>query len=170
MYLEIKKVCRKEKLSIEERFWAKVSILGPDDCWEWTAARNAKGYGVIGRGKSIMLAHRLSYEISSKDSIPAKKLILHRCNNPSCVNPCHLIIGDHSLNQLMAYKDGLTPVHPPKVLRGKDHPNGAKTHCLNGHEFTEESEPGKHRRCKECSVERVRKYRQSLSGVRANRP
>jgi len=169
MYLEVKKTPEKRKVSIEERFWAKVIVLCPDDCWEWAAAKNAKGYGVIGNGKRLILAHRLSYEIHSKSIIPPKKLILHKCNNPSCVNPSHLIVGDHSLNQLMAYRDGLTPVHTPKVRRGKDHPNGAKTHCIRGHRFIEESEFGKHRRCKECSKERTRKHRQSLSSVCINR-
>lgn len=30
-----------------DRFWSKVDVRGPDDCWEWRGARNLKGYGTM---------------------------------------------------------------------------------------------------------------------------
>lgn len=85
---------------IEERFWAKVK-KGPG-CWEWTAAKINKGYGVIGDkvdGKfQNILAHRLSYELATRKEVPEGKWALHRCDNPGCVNPEHLFLGDKFAN------------------------------------------------------------------------
>lgn len=75
--------------TLEERFWSKVAVAGPDDCWLWTGARVPQGYGqlvVAGRPRG---AHRVSYEIN-KGPIPAGLTVDHLCSNPPCVNPDHL--------------------------------------------------------------------------------
>lgn len=96
--------------SFEERFWSKVHILGPDDCWVWTAARLKRGYGVIGRGgrgqKGSRLAHRIAYELSN-EPIPDGLLVCHRCDNPPCCNPSHLFIGTGKDNAQDALRKGL---------------------------------------------------------------
>jgi hypothetical protein len=66
----------------------KISIDG--DCWNWTGAKNNKGYGAVTNGKGgTMLAHRKSFEVT-KGEIPSGLQIDHRCRNTSCVNPNHL--------------------------------------------------------------------------------
>jgi hypothetical protein len=30
-----------------KRFWAKVEVKGPDDCWEWLAGKSKLGYGAF---------------------------------------------------------------------------------------------------------------------------
>lgn len=78
-----------------ERFWEKVDQSG--DCWLWMGGRNDDGYGIVQWEGHVTGAHRVAYEISV-GPIPEGKLVLHSCDNPSCVNPNHLWIGDQSDN------------------------------------------------------------------------
>lgn len=50
------------KLTLEERFWAKVDKRGPNECWPWLASLNC-GYGQIGLNHRPIIAHRLAYEL-----------------------------------------------------------------------------------------------------------
>lgn len=89
---------------IWERFWNKVDMRGTDDCWNWTFYKDAKGYGIfhIGDRTENERSHRVAYMLTKGD-IPKGNYhneiqIQHLCNNPSCCNPRHLIIGTNSEN------------------------------------------------------------------------
>lgn len=92
-------------LTITERFWIKVDKTG--DCWEWRASRNYRGYGTfsIGYGKSPVLAHRRSYEMTY-GAIPDGLFVLHHCDNPPCVRPEHLFLGTNADNMADMMKKG----------------------------------------------------------------
>lgn len=87
--------------SIQFRFWKHVEKRGEDECWEWVGAKkNTKsGYGSLwdNEAKKSRLVHRVSYEIAHGE-IPAGKVVMHKCDNPKCVNPKHLMVGTGKQN------------------------------------------------------------------------
>jgi len=85
-----------------ERFWAKVDRSG--DCWLWTAGvwKSRGGYGKFQAGSSranarVVYAHRQAWELTN-GAIPEGAIVRHRCDNPPCVNPDHLVLGDQTDN------------------------------------------------------------------------
>ena len=125
------------KTKDEIRFWSKVDRSG--DCWEWMAYRLPKGYGtmrIANRRKG--LAHRISWEIHF-GPIPTGMHVLHKCDNPPCVNPDHLMLGTAADN-----------IHD-MVDKGR-HSNQRKTHCKWGHPFDEENTRMSRgaRTCRQC--------------------
>lgn len=82
---------------VDERFWSKVDVRDNGECWPWSGYRNKEGYGTFYFDNTMRKAHRVSY-ILKHGSIPDGKLIMHTCDNPSCVNPAHLRPGTNKEN------------------------------------------------------------------------
>ena len=83
------------------------------ECWEWTKYKNDFGYGRMGNGSGLIYAHRASYE-TFVGPIPDKLYVLHRCDNPSCINPEHLFLGTYKDNNLDCQRKGRKA-----ILRGE---------------------------------------------------
>jgi hypothetical protein len=107
--------------AIEDRFWAKVAIAGPKECWEWTACREVGGYGRFWHSGGSIPAHRVAYELSTGES-PGDLLVDHICRNRVCVNPAHLRLAtakQNAQNQSLARNNtsGFTGVYFNKCSR-----------------------------------------------------
>jgi len=103
------------------RFMDKVSVpFKKNECWEWNAFKNKKGYGqIMYRDLGNVAAHRFSYLLFVGD-FEQKKIICHKCDNPSCVNPNHLFVGTHGDNMRDKIKKGRAK-NPPLNLGVKHH-------------------------------------------------
>lgn len=141
-------------LGLPGTIWAR---LAPQDCgYEtpclvWTGTIAATGYGVVGFKGRQHKVHRLIYEAVNGPmprTAPNGKAIVsdHLCRNRACANPEHIEPVTDRVN----------------VMRGISFApaNAAKTHCVNGHEFTPENtfaDAKGHRGCRACRREADRK-------------
>ncbi len=105
------------------RFMEKVHKT--ETCWIWTARKGRRGHGCFNDGKSMTTAHRWIYQHTYGKIDSSKIFVCHKCNNPPCVNPGHLYLGDIYINARDAARDGLYKK-----------PSEYRTHCKRGHELS----------------------------------
>lgn len=154
-------------MKLPERFWSKVDMGGPDECWLWTAA-TVRGYGSFWWNGTQRGVHRLVYaEVHDLDYLPSLS-IDHTCHNADpeciggqtcvhrrCVNPAHL-------EQVTS---GVNLLRSTLTLASKE---AQTTHCPAGHEYTDENTYvwRKMRHCRECARVRSREYQRRKHGFK----
>ncbi len=85
-------------LPFTQRFWSKVAVGTPNECWLWTASRyTPTGCGAFSIRRpdghfSPSPAHRVAWELTN-GSVPNGKVVCHTCINTHCCNPGHLFLG-----------------------------------------------------------------------------
>jgi hypothetical protein len=108
---------------LRERLLSRAIIDWQTDCWNWTGAIAATGYGRISRGAKSQgseYTHRVAWELWN-GPIPPGLTIDHLCRNTACCNPAHL--------EAVSYRTNVLRSSNPAAA------NALKTHCKRGHEF-----------------------------------
>lgn len=132
----------------EEKFWSNVDT-GGEGCWEWRGDLCSNNYGRFYFCGKRELAHRLSWRFQF-GVIPPGMFVLHHCDNPRCIRPSHLFLGNNSDNMQDA------------VRKGRHYSHGRTlTQCRNGHPYDEENTYKKNgqRNCRKCNLKAVLRYK-----------
>lgn len=102
---------RSRRGDIRDRFYSRYVVDSESGCWLWMGNKHKDGYGVIcGKIDGVryvkagvnMLAHRASWILHYGDIQDNGEyhgtVVMHKCDNPSCVNPEHLMLGSQKDN------------------------------------------------------------------------
>lgn len=113
-----------------QRFWTKVCVKEPVECWPWQGAVMKNGYGRFGK----TTAHRAAF-VLRYGPVADHLVIDHLCRSRDCCNPDHLEAVTNRENA-------------QRGARGR-----MVTTCKNGHAYTPANtvlRSDGRRACKEC--------------------
>jgi hypothetical protein len=120
---------KQNPLERKVKFLLKVDLsAGEDACWIWKGGKNSTGYASFRFDGSVRHASRFSYRLFCGE-IPHGLWVLHKCDNPVCVNPKHLFLGTVSDNHIDMVLKGRAAIgdkngtrkNPECVKRGSLH-------------------------------------------------
>jgi hypothetical protein len=125
---------------LSQKFWEHVNKS--DGCWLWKGANKVRGYGYLMiRQPRWIGAHRYSY-LLHHGKIPKGFVIIHKCDNPSCVRPDHLSTGTQTENIIDMIKKGRQNFHGRRKLTieqmeniRKEYIPGKVTHKMLGDKY-----------------------------------
>lgn len=82
-------------------FWKRTERDPATGCLRWTGPVDWDGYGLaamrLGNPKRMFRAHRVAWHLRH-GAAAGKLLVCHRCDNPPCIEPTHLFLGDAKVN------------------------------------------------------------------------
>ena len=88
---------------VPDRILRKIELT--DSCWLWKGARDGRNYGRVSVAGKNFHATRVIWELANGE-IPEDMDVLHKCDNPPCVNPDHLFLGSAGDNLRDMYAKG----------------------------------------------------------------
>ena len=130
----------------------RINIDSKTGCWNWIGATSYFGYGKVTYNKRTINTHRLAAHLWLGFDLNDSRMVLHKCDNPPCINPKHLFFGSS--------KDNVQDC----INKGRFHAgaaNSERSQCRKGHAYTPEntlwsynkrnSKYHRYRRCRICS-------------------
>ncbi len=116
---------------LEAWFWRKIVKNKNTGCWEWTGGKTFAGYGIFSGVSNVRtLTHRFAAKLVLGHDPESD--VLHNCpggDNPACVNPSHLWLGDQidNMKDLELKRDSGTKLHRNQIadIRQDPRPNSA---------------------------------------------
>lgn len=113
------------------------------DCWEWTGAKTAAGYGVSQWDGKVQYVHRVVADA------PIDLVVDHLCRNRGCFNPRHLEVVTDWENRARGEAKAAVAMRDDTCWRG--HALDAANTYLKANGM---------RNCKVCRRDAVRRYRE----------
>jgi HNH endonuclease len=109
------------------RFWKKVQIGQPHECWPWLGTKlmsqgGRPAYGYVWFNQKSRTAHSVAWEVANGRKVPDRLHVCHHCDNPPCCNPSHLFAGTgkDNMQDMVAKGRHYIPTESPKT-RGRKH-------------------------------------------------